>query len=103
MIKLPSVPPTDAGKSSVKSLNAPITSKVQLLQGVIMNDVTDEHLCFECRKPMTEEDHYKYVKLGRPVFYGSCKGIFVLKCGLKLVLLRADGPKPFLKNISLNL
>ena len=70
MIKVPSVPSTDAAAAAVtaggagkkiKSLNAPITSKVQLLQGLVMNDVKSEYLCFECRKPMTDVDHYKWV------------------------------------------
>ena len=61
MVKVPTADDEVASKK-VKSLNAPVAaSKVQLLNTVRHNDVTASHLCYECKRPMTEPDHYKWV------------------------------------------
>ena len=43
-----------------KSLNAPVSSRVQFMQGLALKTIPKEDQCLECKNPMTRYGHYTY-------------------------------------------
>ena len=53
------LPDNSGGKKVIKSLNAPVSSKIQEMNLLQLNGVTLQHKCVECRKTLLANDHFR--------------------------------------------